>query len=116
MSNIKFERRLQKCLDQLGIALRVVCVPRTDMPIHGEIKTNVLYIYDENPRDIWLTFEHEVYEHTFKEVTFVYRTIINDLIASVEKIVYERKEKFLNLLPAIAQVIRREQVDAADGE
>lgn len=81
----------------------------SDSAKHGEILSGCLLIYDENELDAWATFEHEVYECKFKEVTYAYRTVINGMIDAVEKIAYERKEKFLEFLPRISEVIREEQ-------
>ncbi len=55
------------------------------------------------------TFEHGVYEYKFKEVTRAYRAVINGLIGAVEKLAYERKEGFLELLPRVSEVIRQER-------
>lgn len=68
-----------------------------------------LFICDKDEREAWLTFEHEVYEYKFKEVTYAYRTLINSLIEAFEKQTYERKEKFLEFLPRISQVVREEK-------
>lgn len=56
-----------------------------------------------------MTFEHEVYEFKFKEVTYAYRTLVNSLIEGVEKLAYERQEKFLEFLPRISEVIAKEK-------
>jgi hypothetical protein len=103
------EARMQSCLDQLGIPLKTTYIPKTNSSKHGEISSNVLFIYDKDEREAWLTFEHEVYEFKFKEVTYVYRTLVNSLIETIEKLAYERKEKFLEFLPKIQEIIAREK-------
>ena len=101
--------RMQKCLDQLGIPLKVMWIPKDDSTKHGEISSNCLLIYDRDECEAWLTFEHEVYEFKLKEVTFPYRTLINNLIETIEKLSYERKEKFLEFLPKISETISKEK-------
>jgi len=101
--------RMQRCLDRLGVPLKVMWVPKPNSEKHGEIDSNILFIYDKSEREAWLTFEHEVYEWKFKEVTFPYRTLVNSLIEAVEKLAYERKEKFLEFLPKIAEIIKEEK-------
>jgi hypothetical protein len=103
------ESKMQRCLDRLGVPLKVVCVARVDSTKHGEINSSCLFIYDKEDSEAWLTFEHEVYEFKFKEVTYAYRTLVNSLIEGVEKLAYERKEKFLESLPRISQVVREEK-------
>ena len=101
--------RMQKCLDQLGIPLKVMWIPKDDSTKHGEISSNCLLIYDGDECEAWLTFEHEVYEFKLKEVTFPYRILVNSLIEIIEKIAYERKEKFLEFLPKIFETISKEK-------
>jgi hypothetical protein len=99
------ESRMQRCLDRLGTPLKVTWIPKANSGKHGEISSNCLFIYDKEESEAWLTFEHEVYEFKFKEVTYAYRMLVNSLIEAVEKLVYERKEEFLEFLPQISRVI-----------
>lgn len=102
------EVKMQRCLDKLGVPLKVLWKTEAGNPEHGEISSDCLFIYDSDEREAWLTFEHEVYEYKFKEVTYAYRTLANSLIETVEKLTYERKERFLEFLPRIAQILREE--------
>jgi len=102
--------KMQKCLTRLGVPLKVLWIPKPNNDKHGEINSNCLFIYDRDEREAWLTFEHEVYEWKFKEVTYPYRTLVNSLIEGFEKLGYERKEKFLEFLPRVAEVISKEKV------
>lgn len=103
------EARMQSCLDRLGIPLKVVWTKKAGSAKHGEISSDILFIYDEDEREAWLTFEHEVYEYKFKEVTYAYRTLVNGLIETVEKLAYERKEKFLEFIPKITMIVSKEK-------
>ena len=76
---------------------------------HVQIRLILILIYDRNESEAWLTFEHEVYDCKFKEVTFPYRTLVNSLIETVEKLTYERKEKFIDSLPRISEIIYRRE-------
>lgn len=107
-SKADLESKMQNCLDRLGIPLKVVWMPKDDSAKHGEISANCILIYDRNESEAWLTFEHEVYEFKLKEVTFPYRTLINSLIETLEKLTYERKEKFIEFLPKISETISSE--------
>jgi len=102
-------QRMQRCLDQLGIPLRVAWTPNSDSAKHGKIESGCLIIYDETETDAWATLEHEVYEWKLAEVTSDYRTVINSLIESIEKLIYRRKEAFLESIPHVSEVIRKEK-------
>ena len=71
------------------------------MPVHGEIKSNVIYVYHEQQDDTLATFMHEVIEFKLKDVTRVYRGLINSLIDGYEKLAYEEKEEFIEFIPRL---------------
>ncbi|MBS7632217.1 hypothetical protein KEJ15_01150 [Candidatus Bathyarchaeota archaeon] len=106
---MSLEERMQSILDRLGVPLRVKWIPKINIAKHGEITSGVLYVYDKNESEAWLTFQHEVFEYKFKEVTYVYRTLVNSLIEGFEKLAYERKEKFLEFLPRILDAIAQQR-------
>ena len=110
---LNLESKMQNCLERLGVPLKVLWIPKPNSDKHGEINSNILFIYDKDWREAWLTFEHEVYEWKFKEVTYPYRALVNSLIETVEKLAYERKEKFFELLPKVAEVIKEEKAARA---
>jgi hypothetical protein len=103
------EAKMQHCLQRLGIPLEATWIPETGNGKHGEIKSGCLFVYDIDEEQAWSTFEHEVFEFKLNEVTLVYRTIINSLIESFEKLHYERKERFLELLPSLHAVVAEEK-------
>ena len=105
----RVETKMQNCLDRLGLPLKVLWMPETKIAKHGEIKSNCILIYDRDEAEAWLTFEHEVLEFKFKEVTFPYRSMVNNLIEAVEKMAYERKEKFIEALPKVSEIISQEK-------
>jgi len=101
--------QMQSCLDKLGIPLTVVWAPNSNSTNHGSIdlSSKTLLIFDENEKEAWHTFEHEIYEYKFREVTSAYRPVINALVESVEKLVYQRKENFLNFITEIVEIIEK---------
>jgi hypothetical protein len=113
MTESKPEKNMQRCLNELGVALTIAWIPGLLKARHGEIdlKTKTLFIYDESEGEAWATFQHEVYEYTFKQVLSPYRTLINSLIEVCEKECYMRKEDFLEFLPKLQQAIDRNRGD-----
>jgi hypothetical protein len=95
------QKLMQRTLDRLGIPLIVVWTPNPNKSVHGEIKENVLCIYDEQPNDVSATFMHEVIEFKLKKVTRVYRSMINSLIEGYEKLAYQEKEEFIEYVQRI---------------
>jgi hypothetical protein len=100
---------MQRCLDLLGVPLRVAWMPNGNSAKRGEIESGCLIVYDEAVADAWETLEHEVYEWKLREVTHIYRTVINSLIESVEKLTYRNKEAFIESLPRVSEVVRKEK-------
>lgn len=101
MANKQIQNAMQQALDKLGIPLTVVLIPDPNQDKHGEIKASTLFIYDKDQNEAWSTLNHETFEFKFKQVTFVYRTIINSLIEALEKVAYARKEEFLEFMPKL---------------
>jgi len=98
-------KRMQNCLNRLGIDLTVCWRPEPNKSVHGEIKHGVLLLYDEDEQDAWKTFMHEVLEFRFQQVTQPYRMIVNSLIEVIEKLTYSRKEEFLDFMPIFMKSI-----------
>ena len=95
--------RMQKMLDRLGIPLMISWNPNPNMAVHGEIKGNSLFVYDKELDEAWATFMHEVVEFKLKQVTRVYRTLINNLIEGYEKLAYQEKEEFVEFIPKLIE-------------
>jgi hypothetical protein len=105
--------RMQYCLERLDIPLKVAWIPKENSTKHGEIASNKLLIYDTDEPEMWLTFEHEVYEFKLKEVTQIYHALVNCLIECFEKLAYTKKEKFIDFLPKINEIISEEKAQKA---
>lgn len=54
--------------------------------------------------DAFATFSHEIIEFKLKEVTRVYRVLINNLIDGYEKLAYQQKEEFIEFIPKLMGV------------
>jgi hypothetical protein len=88
----------------------VVWVPGDAKSIHGEIKHGIIYIYDQAETDAFATFLHEAIEFKLKEVTRVYRVLINSLIDGYEKLAYQQKEEFIEFIPRLFEA--KEKADS----
>ena len=101
--------RMQEVLNSLGINLKVLWQPDCTKTVHGEIKGNVIFLYDAEVSEVWRTFAHEVIEYKLQAVTRPYRILVNSLIEAFEKSVYAEKEQFIDLLPKMIEAIKQER-------
>jgi hypothetical protein len=95
---------MQGILDRLGIPLSVAWIIGDAKSIHGEIKQVTLYINDQTKTDAFATFTHEIIEFKLKEVTRVYRVLINNLVDGYEKLAYQQKEEFIEFMLKLMEV------------
>ena len=72
------QKQMQDCLSRLGVNLNVMWQPDSSKSVHGEIKGNVIFLYDSNESEAWQTFTHEVTEYKLQNVTRPYRFLINN--------------------------------------
>jgi hypothetical protein len=105
----KLQKQMQNCLSCLNVTLKVLLTPDITKNSHGEIKGNVIFIYDSDEREAWKTFTHEIFEYKLKSVTRPYRLLINSLIEAFEKSIYSEKEQFIEFLPKVMEIIKESQ-------
>ena len=107
--NKSVQSRMQECLNSLGINLKVLWQPDCTKTVHGEIKGNVIFLYDAEASEVWQTFAHEVTEYKLQAVTRPYRILVNNLIEAFEKSIYCEKEQFIDFLPKMIDSIKQSQ-------
>jgi hypothetical protein len=106
------QKQMQDCLNQLSINLLVLWKPDESKSVHGEIKGNVIFLYDSEKDEVWSTFTHEVTEYKLQAVTRPYRILVNNLIEAFEKSIYAEKEQFIEFLPKMIEIIKENQAVA----
>jgi hypothetical protein len=106
-SEVLVREQMQEILNRLNIPLKLKWAPNSHKPIHGEINQNILFIYDENEKDAWETFTHEMLEFKLKKVNDVYRETVNALIEVIQKITYVEKESFIESIPIMIDAIQK---------
>jgi len=108
---VKVQKQMQEALSRLNVNLIVLWKPDRVKANHGEIKGNVIFLYDLTEKEVWQTFTHEITEYKLQSVTRPYRTLINNLIEAVEKSIYAEKEQFIDFLPKMIGVIKESQLE-----
>jgi hypothetical protein len=102
----KLELRMQKLLESFSISLQVVWSPDPEAKCHGEIAKGCIVIYDTSEEEAWDTFTHELIEYKLKKVTIVYRETVNALIEVLQKVAYNEKENFIELIPNLLSAVQ----------
>jgi hypothetical protein len=105
------QAKMQRCLDTLGLPIKVVWTPNRNHDKHGLIEesSRTIFLFDEGESEAWATFTHEILEFRLKDVTKTYRSIINALIEVFEQITYQNKEIFLESVPEILKAVEEAQ-------
>lgn len=101
-SRVGLESKLEGELERLkresglGHELRVRWVPNPDSDRHGEVKGDVIYVYDGREERALLTLKHEFIDyHISKEVVEPLIKYINMQKCLVEDLIYSRKERLV---------------------
>ena len=105
------EQKMKSALKALGMGgWEAVWTPRDGGDLHGEtlLSDKLIVVYDKDPETAWATFTHEVLEIKFRDVSRPYRELINAMMGAFDKICYAEKEKFLDSLPHILEVLSQE--------
>jgi len=102
---VKLEGELErlKKVSGLGEELKVRWVPNPNSDRHGEVKGDVVYVYDEDEERALLTLKHEFIDyHISSDVVEPLIKYINMQKCLIEDLIYGRKERlvkrFLKLL------------------
>ena len=107
---LRVEPRLREELENLkritgmGSYLRLLWIPLEDPDRHGEVKGDVIIIYDKDDEVAVRTLRHEFFDHLItKEIVDPLVSYINLQKNLIDKLIYERKEviveKMVDLLP-----------------
>ena len=82
----------------LGLDLEVLWVPDKSNDKSGEIKGNIIFIYEEQPDKALRTLKHEFIEYLLNRYSSLHKKVINKLLELIEEILYREKEKLIEAL------------------
>ena len=97
-------QRLEAELEQLkrffglGLELKVLWKPSLDGVLSGEVKNNLICLYEEDGEKAVDTLRHEFLDYCVSQAIDPYRKVTNKLIAMVNEEAYSRKEKIVEAL------------------
>ncbi len=87
-----------KELFKSGYELEVVYNPDPGSRLSGEVKGEIIYIYEEDEERAINTLKHEFLDYLISSVTEPYRLVVNVFIRTLNEIAYDRKEEFIEKL------------------
>ncbi len=120
--NQSAELRLREELENLkrktgmGSYLGILWIPLEDPDRHGEVKGDVIILYDKDEEVAVRTLRHEFFDHLItREIVDPLVNYINLQKNLIDKLIYERKEaiveKMVDLLPKDNSLVVSELLD-----
>ena len=96
LSQLEAELERLRSMMGLGSELELSWHPDENSDRHGEVKGNLIRIYDSNGKEALKTLRHEFLDHIItKEVIAPLVELINMQKRLIESMVYERKERIV---------------------
>ena len=98
---MKLEEELERLRQATGMGhgLSVKWVPEGGSKLSGEVRGDVVYIYEEREAEALETLKHEFIDHSIsKEVVKPLVEYVNMQKNLIENMVYKRKEELVNKL------------------
>jgi hypothetical protein len=92
--------RLKRKL-KLGYELKVRWIPNGSEKLVGEVKGDVIYVYDEDDDKAVETLRHEFFDYAVSKVVEPYKEVTNKLIMLINEETYRRKEKLVEVLSSL---------------
>ena len=97
-TNSQVKLKLQEELDRLrrlsmlGSELRVAWEPNSKGPLSGEVRNNVIHVYESDESRAVDVLRHEFLDYAISSTIEPYKVVINELIKLINKSAYKRKE------------------------
>lgn len=82
----------------LGLELKVAWKPSPDWKLSGEVKGNLIYVYEVDEEKAVDTLRHEFLDYCLSQAIEPYKEVTNRLIRMINEDAYRRKEKIVEAL------------------
>ncbi len=100
-ARLEYELEAMKRISKQGLELEVQWLPREDGPLSGEVKGDVIYIYESEEKKALDVLEHEFVDYLVTMGIDPFKLMINSLIKLVNRMAYLNKEKSVEALRAL---------------
>ena len=114
-ARLEDELELMKAISKQGLDLEVQWLPREDGPLSGEVKDDVIYIYESDEQKALDVLEHEFVDYLVTMAIDPLKLLTNSLIKLVNSMAYLNKEKYVEAIRALLKE-RRESPPGVDGQ
>ena len=108
-ATLEYELEAMKRISKQGLELRVQWMPREDGPLSGEVKGDVIYIYESDEKKALDVLEHEFVDYLVTMGIDPFKLMVNSLIKLVNRMAYLNKEKSVEALRALIKERRATQ-------
>ena len=96
-----------KRLSGLGLKLEVVWMPSSDGMLSGEVKNNLIYVYEVDEKKAVDTLHHEFLDYCVSQAIQPYKEVTNRLIRMINEDAYRKKERIVEALVKLLNKDRR---------
>jgi len=96
----RLEGELERLKERVGAGheLRVVWSPNSDSKLSGEVKGDVVYIYEPDEVRAVDALRHEFIDYLVSQAIEPYRSVTNKLILLLNEVAYKKKEEVVETL------------------
>jgi hypothetical protein len=87
-----------KRISGIGFELKAVWTPNLDRVLSGEVKNNLIYVYETDEQKAVETLKHEFLDYCISQAIQPYKEVTNRLIHMINEDAYKRKERIVGVL------------------
>ena len=93
----KLEGELKKLKEntEMSYELTVKWLPGSSEKLSGEVKGDIIYIYETDEEEAMKTLKHEFLDYAISQVLMPYKEVTNKLISQINEDAYRRKERLV---------------------
>jgi hypothetical protein len=97
---IKLEQELERLKRKMkyGYELKVIWLPNHNSKLSGEVKNDIVYIYELKEDEAIKTLRHEFIDYMISQAIEPYKDIVNKFIQLLNEETYKKKESVVEAL------------------
>ena len=104
-ARLEYELEAMKRISKQGLELRVQWLPREDGPLSGEVKGDVIYIYESEEKKALDVLEHEFVDYLVTMGIDPFKLMVNSLIKLVNRMRARRNSPdWISIIPKGAPI------------
>jgi len=114
MESQRLEAELKRLKGLLGLSLdlKVIWKPSSDGMLSGEVKNNIIFVYEVDEEKAVDTLQHEFLDYCVSQAIQPYKEVTNRLIRMINEDAYGRKER---IVEALVKLLKKDTYARAQG-